>query len=121
MAKILVVEDNELNLRLFYDLLLSKGHHVLTCGESLSVIPLLLKERPDLVLMDIQMPEVSGLDLTKRIRKNRFLRETKIIAVSAFAMPDDKKLILQAGCNDYLSKPIDLKLFFETIDKWLNA
>lgn len=120
MAKILVVEDNELNMRLFVDLLKSKEYAVLCCNRADCVVDMVLKERPDLVLMDVQLPFISGLDLTKRIRKNKAIKATKIIAVSAFAMAEDKERILAAGCNDYISKPIDINSFFETIQHHLK-
>ena len=118
MERILVVEDNEMNMRLFSDLLKSKGYNVLQCNQAVYVMDMILKHHPDIVLMDIQLPFISGLELTQRIRADNRLKETKIIAVSAFAAEEDKKRILKAGCNDYISKPIELKSFFKTIQKW---
>ena len=119
MAQILVVEDNEMNMRLFSDLLKSQGYDVLQCNQAVYVLDMLLKHHPDVVLMDIQLPFISGLELTQRIRTDHRLKATKIIAVSAFAMEEDKKRILKAGCNDYISKPIELNSFFKTIQKWI--
>lgn len=115
MAKIIIVEDNEFNMRLFSDLLHSQGHQVIECPEGLDALELVKKEHPDLVLMDIQMPEISGLEVTRLIRAESKIADTKIIAISAFAMPGDEEKILTAGCNAYISKPISIPLFFQTV------
>ncbi len=115
MAKILIVEDNEFNMRLFSDLLQSQGHQVIECPEGTEALALVQKKRPDLVLMDIQMPEISGLAVTKLIRETPEIAATKIVAVSAFAMPGDEEKILAAGCDAYIAKPISVPLFFQTV------
>jgi two-component system cell cycle response regulator DivK len=115
MAKIIIVEDNEFNMRLFSDLLQSQGHQVIECPEGLEALDLIKQERPDLVLMDIQMPEISGLEVTRLIRSTPEIAETKIVAISAFAMPGDEDKILAAGCNAYIAKPISVPLFFQTV------
>ena len=120
MAKILIVEDNEMNMRLFSDLLKSRQHTVISCGQSLDAMNMILQNRPDIILMDIQMPEISGLELTRLIRQNGEIKDTTVIAVSAFAMADDIQRIKESGCTDYISKPIEIGLFFETIDKYLH-
>ncbi len=117
MAKILIVEDNEINMRLFSDLLQAKGHTVTECPDSREALAIAVQMKPDLVLMDIQMPVVSGLELTKMIRETPDIAATKIVAVSAFAMPGDKEKILVAGCDAYLSKPISIPVFFQTIEE----
>ena len=119
MSKILIVEDNELNMRLFSDLLKSKGHQVFQCSEGKEALSQAKKIKPDLILMDIQMPEVDGLTATKLIRQTPEIANTKIIAVTAFAMDGDAERILASGCNDYISKPISIEPFFKTIDKVL--
>ena len=120
MAKILIVEDNEMNMRLFSDLLKTKGHEVIECPEGLQALELTKNSRPDLILMDIQMPRISGLAVTEQIRKTPEIKDTKIVAVSAFAMKGDEEKILAAGCNAYISKPISIPLFFQIIDKNLK-
>lgn len=120
MAKILIVEDNEMNMRLFSDLLKSRHHTVISCGESVQAMDMIMENRPDIILMDIQMPEISGLELTRLIRKNNEIKNTTVIAVSAFAMADDVQRIKESGCTDYISKPIEINSFFETIDKYLH-
>ena len=119
MAKILIVEDNEMNMRLFSDLLRSKGHNVFECSEGSKAVAQTKKIKPDLILMDIQMPEVDGLTATKMIRKTPAIAKTKIIAVTAFAMEGDAERILAGGCDGYISKPISVVSFFKTIDEIL--
>ncbi|MGN1063365.1 MAG: response regulator [Alphaproteobacteria bacterium] len=116
MAKILIVEDNEMNMRLFSDLLKTKGHEVTECSEGTQALDMAEKLRPDLILMDIQMPKISGLAVTQQIRKTPNIADTRIVAVSAFAMKGDEEKILAAGCNAYISKPISIPSFFRTIE-----
>ena len=120
MAKILIVEDNEMNMRLFSDLLKTKGHDITECLEGTQALEITKNLKPDLILMDIQMPKISGLAVTEQIRNTPEISKTKIVAISAFAMIGDKEKILDAGCDDYISKPISIPLFFETIEKNLK-
>ena len=120
MTKVLVVEDNELNMRLFSDLLKSRGYEVFQCTEGGSAIETVKKIHPDLVLMDIQMPIVDGLTATKVIRETDEIAQTKIVAVTAFALPGDFERIKAAGCDGYISKPISIPTFFKTIDEILQ-
>ena len=120
MAKILIVEDNEMNMRLFSDLLKTKEHQVFECLEGKKALEMALATKPDLVLMDIQMPEVDGLTATKLIRQEKEIAKTKIIAVTAFAMPGDLERILEAGLDGYISKPISVPDFLDAVEKALN-
>ena len=115
MTKVLVVEDNEMNMRLFSDLLKTKKYEVFECMQGSKALGMVKKIHPDLVLMDIQMPEISGIDITKMIRETPAIAQTPILAVSAFAMKSDEERILKAGVNGYISKPISIPLFFETV------
>lgn len=117
MAKILIVEDNEMNMRLFSDLLKTKGHDVTECLEGTKALEIVKKLHPDLILMDIQMPKISGLAVTEQIRQTPEIANTQIVAISAFAMKGDEEKILAAGCNAYISKPISIPLFFKTVDE----
>ncbi len=117
MPKILIVEDNEMNMRLFSDLLKTKKYTVLECLEGTKALDIVKKEKPDLILMDIQMPEISGIEVTGLIRQTPEIAHTRIVAVSAFAMDGDEERILKAGCDDYISKPISIPSFFETVEK----
>lgn len=121
MAKrILIVEDNDLNLKLFRDLLGANGYETVETKEGLEAVSLARNLRPDLILMDIQLPEISGLDVTKKIKSDESIRDIPIVAVTAFAMKDDEEKILRAGCEAYISKPISIEHFLQTVRKFLN-
>ena len=119
--KVLIVEDNELNMKLFHDLLDAQGYETLQTREGLQALALAREHRPDLILMDIQLPEVSGLEVTQWLKDDENLRSIPVIAVTAFAMRGDEEKIRQGGCEAYLSKPISVAKFFETIDQFLGA
>ncbi len=121
MAKtILIVEDNELNMKLFRDLLEAHGYKTLQTRNGIDAIALARKHRPDLIVMDIQLPEVSGLDVTKWLKEDDTLRAIPIVAVTAFAMKGDEERIREGGCEAYISKPISVALFIETINQFLS-
>ena len=117
---VLVVEDNELNMKLFNDLLEASGYETLQTRNGLEAIDLAREHHPDLILMDIQLPEVSGLEVTKWIKEDDELKTIPIIAVTAFAMKGDEERIRQGGCEDYLSKPISVTKFIDTIKLYLG-
>ena len=117
---VLVVEDNELNMKLFHDLLEGIGYNIVETRNGLEAIELARKHRPDLILMDIQLPEVSGLEVTKWIKEDDDLRAIPVIAVTAFAMKGDEERIRQGGCEAYLSKPISVTKFIETVRSYLG-
>jgi two-component system cell cycle response regulator DivK len=118
--KILIVEDNDLNLKLFRDLLGAHGYDTIETKEGLEAITLTKAQHPDLILMDIQLPEISGLDVTRRIKADPTICDIPIIAVTAFAMKDDEEKIMAAGCEAYLSKPISIMSFMETVRRFLG-
>lgn len=118
--RILIVEDNDLNLKLFRDLLTAHGYDTIETKEGLEAIRLTKNEHPDLILMDIQLPEVSGLDVTRRLKSDKDIRQIPIIAVTAFAMKDDEEKILSAGCEAYISKPISIVPFLNTVRRFLG-
>jgi len=118
--RILIVEDNDLNLKLFRDLLTAHGYDTIETKEGLEAIRLTKDEHPDLILMDIQLPEVSGLDVTRRLKAEESVRDIPIIAVTAFAMKDDEEKILSAGCEAYISKPISIVSFLNTVRRFLG-
>jgi two-component system, cell cycle response regulator DivK len=121
MAKsVLIVEDNELNMKLFNDLLESKGCRIIQTRNGVEAVELARKHRPDLILMDIQLPEVSGLQVTQWLKDDEELRSIPVIAVTAFAMKGDEEKMRQGGCEAYLSKPISVVKFFETVDLFLK-
>lgn len=118
--KILIVEDNDLNLKLFRDLLTAHGYNTVETKEGTEAVRLTQNEKPDLILMDIQLPEVSGLDVTRQIKADSGIRDIPIIAVTAFAMKDDEEKILSAGCEAYISKPISIVPFLNTVRRFLG-
>ena len=118
--KILIVEDNDLNLKLFRDLLGANGYETLETKEGYEAINIAKTMRPNLILMDIQLPEISGLEVTKRIKADADIRHIPIIAVTAFAMKDDEEKILRAGCEAYISKPISIADFLGAVRRFLD-
>jgi two-component system cell cycle response regulator DivK len=121
MAKtVLIVEDNELNMKLFHDLLEAHGYTTMRTRSGVEALELARKHRPDLILMDIQLPEVSGLEVTKWLKDEDALRHIPVVAVTAFAMKGDEERILAGGCEAYLSKPISVAKFIETVRQFLG-
>ena len=120
MKKILIVEDNELNMKLFNDLLETSGYETRQTREGLKAISIAKKFLPDLILMDIQLPEVSGLEVAKWIKDDDNLSDIPIVAITAFAMKGDQERILDGGCEAYLSKPISISTFLDTIGNLVN-
>jgi len=118
--KVLIVEDNELNMKLFRDLLEAHGYETYQTSEGLKALDMAREHMPDLILMDIQLPEVSGLDVTKWIKNEDDLAKIPVVAVTAFAMKGDEERILEGGCEGYLSKPITVSKFIETVRKFLD-
>ena len=117
---VLIVEDNELNMKLFNDLLEAHGYRVLQTREGLSALDIAREHMPDLILMDIQLPEVSGIEVTKWLKEDDALRNIPVIAVTAFAMKGDEEKIREGGCEAYISKPISVASFLQTIDGFLK-
>ena len=118
--KVLIVEDNELNMKLFHDLLDAQGYETLQTREGLEALSLAREQRPDLILMDIQLPEISGLEVTKWLKADDELSSIPVVAVTAFAMKGDEERIRQGGCEAYISKPISVSGFLETIRQLLD-
>ena len=114
--KVLVVEDNELNMKLFCDLLGAFGYETVQSRDGLNAVDLARHHHPDLIIMDIQLPEVSGLDLTRWIKDDETISDIPIMAVTAFALRQDERLVREAGCEAYLSKPIQMGTFMESVD-----
>ncbi len=122
MAKtVLIVEDNELNMKLFNDLVETRGCRILKTRSGVEAVELARAHHPDLILMDIQLPEVSGLEVTQWLKDDELTRAIPVVAVTAFAMKGDEEKMRQGGCEAYLSKPISVAKFFETIDHFLGA
>src|SRR3979411_2855720 len=121
MAKtVLIVEDNELNMKLFRDLLEAHGYQTSGTSNGFEALDLVRKLRPDLILMDIQLPQVSGLEVTRWIKDDPELRAIPVVAVTAFALKGDEERIREGGCEAYLSKPISVGKFIETVRRFLG-
>jgi len=118
---VLIVEDNELNMKLFHDLLEANGYRVLQTRDGLSALDLARHHMPDLILMDIQLPEVSGIEVTKWLKEDDELKSIPVIAVTAFAMKGDEEKIREGGCEAYISKPISVLSFLQTVDGFLKG
>ena len=116
--KVLIVEDNELNMKLFSDLLDAHGYEVRQTREGLKAISIAKEFEPDLILMDIQLPEVSGLEVTKWLKDDKGLSDIPVVAVTAFAMKGDEEKIRQGGCEAYIAKPISVGHFLETVKQF---
>jgi two-component system, cell cycle response regulator DivK len=117
--KVLIVEDNELNMKLFNDLLEAHGYTTFQTKDGREALNIARTHRPDLILMDIQLPEVSGLEITKRLKADEELRGIPVVAVTAFAMKGDEEKIRQGGCEGYIAKPISIAGFIKVVEHHL--
>ena len=117
---VMIVEDNELNMKLFNDLLDAHGYRTLQTRSGKDALALARQHRPDLILMDIQLPEVSGLDVIRWIKSDSAVCAIPIIAVTAFAMKGDEERIRSGGCEAYISKPISVMSFMDTIRQFIG-
>ena len=117
---ILIVEDNDLNMKLLNDLLQAHGYSTLQTMDGRDVIKKARKHKPALILMDIQLPEISGLEVTKMLKADDDLKSIPVIAVTAFAMKGDEEKIREGGCEGYIAKPISVPTFLDTISKFLD-
>lgn len=116
--KIFIVEDNELNMKLFTDLLVANGYEVGSVRDGRQAVAKIIEYKPDLVLMDIQMPEISGLEVARMLKDNQQTKHIPVIAVTAFAMKGDEEKIKDGGCDGYIAKPISILNFLQTIAKF---
>ncbi|MEH6402739.1 MAG: response regulator [Sneathiella sp.] len=117
---VLIVEDNELNMKLFHDLLEAHGYATLQTKDGMKALSLAREHKPDLILMDIQLPEVSGLEVTKWIKEDENLKSIPVVAVTAFAMKGDEEKIREGGCEAYVAKPISVENFMKTVSSFLE-
>ncbi|SRR5260221_8373299 len=117
--RILVVEDNELNMRLWNDILEAQGYALLKTALGLEAVVIARESRPDLILLDIQLPDLSGFDVAQRLKADAVTRSIPIVAVTAFARREDKKRALESGCDGYISKPVSIIEFLQKIETFL--
>ncbi len=118
--KILIVEDNESNMKLIQDLMEAQGYDTLQTRDGMEALSLAHQHQPDLILMDIQLPGVSGLEVTKWIKEDENLSSIPVIAVTAFAMKGDEERIRDGGCEAYIAKPISVNTFIDTVKQFLD-
>ena len=120
MKKILVVEDNENNLYLMKFMLEKKGYRFIEAREGEKGVSLAEKEKPDLIIMDIQLPDIDGLEAVRRIRASEADGKIPIVAVTSYAMVGDKEKALASGCNGYIGKPINVDTFVDEVAGYLR-
>lgn len=121
MARVLIVDDNPTNLKLVAYLVKAQGHDVDTAGDSDAALAAIRAHKPAVILMDLQLPGVDGLELTRKIKSDAATRDIAVIAVTAFAMKGDRERALEAGCDDYVSKPIDTRALPATIARHVGG
>ena len=117
---ILIVEDDDLSMKLETDLLQAQGYDTLQSVNGKDILQLAREHHPDLIIMDIKLPEISGLEYTKMLKADNELKDIPILAVTAFAMKGDEEKIRAAGCDGYIAKPISIPHFLETVEKLIN-
>jgi two-component system cell cycle response regulator DivK len=120
MSTILIVEDNEKNMKLVRDILQHQGHATLEAATGVDGVRLAMERLPDLILMDIQLPDIDGIAALRQIRAQPNLDATPVIAVSASVMPDEQQKVVSSGFDAFITKPIDLKRFRETVHRFLT-
>ena len=117
---VMIIEDNELNMKLFGDLLKVSGYRTVQFTDGKKAVENMREHRPDLLLVDIQLPEVSGLQVIRAIKAEEDLRDIPVIAVTAFAMKGDEERIREAGCDSYISKPIVVGEFIADVRRYIG-
>ncbi len=117
---VLVVEDNDGNMRLIHDVLEAHGYNVLQAKDGMEGWRMAREHCPDLILMDIRLPDVSGLEVTKRLKDDEILKSIPVIAVTAFAREGDEEKFLEGGCDAYIAKPISVANFLQTVARFAN-
>jgi two-component system cell cycle response regulator DivK len=120
MSLILIVEDNEKNLKLVRDVLQFKGYRTIEAMTGTEGVRLAREQHPDLVLMDIQLPDIDGIEALAQIRADPAIAKTPVIAVSASVMPDEQQKIASSGFDAYITKPINVKGFVETVERFMG-
>ena len=119
MSRILIVEDNDKNMKLVREILQHQGHATIEATSGAQGVRLAVEQRPDLILMDVQLPDIDGMEVLRQIRDQRALDATPVLAVSASVMPNERQKVLSAGFEAFIMKPIDLKQFRETVQHFL--
>ncbi len=118
---VLVVEDKDINMRLFHDLLEAHGYGVLRARDGMEGWRMAQERRPDLILMDIKLPDVSGLEVTRWLKADETLKSIPVIAITAFAMDGDEEKLREGGCDAYIAKPMPILNFLQTVERFVNG
>ena len=118
--RILIVEDNELNLKLLNDILAVHGYDTMPTGSGTTALDLARQFHPDLILLDIQLPDISGMEVARRLKADEQTRDIPLVAVTAFAMPGDRRMTLESGCDDYVAKPINIHDFLALVARYTS-
>lgn len=121
MARILVVEDTPANMKLMMLILGSAGHVALQAGTAQDALALAHHEHPDLILMDVQLPDMDGLEATRRLKASPQTRDIPVLAVTALAMKGDRERMLAAGCDGYMEKPVDYRALLAEVERYCRA
>ena len=121
MARVLVVDDNPVNCKLVTYVVEAAGFEAATAGDADAAVAQIRAQRPDVILMDLQLPGTDGLELTRRLKADPETRDIAIIAVTAYAMKGDREKALAAGCDDYISKPIDTRTLPQVVARHVRA
>ncbi len=119
--QILIVEDNELNLKLLNDILEIHGYATIVTGNGAAALDLARQHHPDLILLDIQLPDIAGTEVARRLKADEQTQAIPLVAVTAFAMPGDRTRILESGCDDYVSKPINIHDFLALVERYTDG
>ena len=119
--QILIVEDNALNLKLLHDVLEAHGYATITTAEGREAVALAREHWPDLVLMDLQLPDISGLDAVAELKRDKRTQAIPVVAVTAFALVGDEQKALRGGCDGYVSKPIALRSFLDLVERFIGT
>lgn len=120
MTSMLIIEDNERNMRLMRLLLRPHGYQLHEATSGQEALDLLRTVAPDIILVDIQLPDIDGLEITRRVRQDARFLTTPIVALTAYAMPGDREMFLRAGCSGYVPKPIDTRAFPAVVASYLE-
>ena len=118
--KVLIVEDNVLNLKLLYDVLEYHGYLLLTTERGEEAVEIARNQRPDLILMDIQLPDITGMEAARLLKADEDTQGIPIVAVTAFAMSGDREKILKSGCDDYVAKPFNVSEFLKLVARYIG-
>jgi two-component system, cell cycle response regulator DivK len=120
MSTVLIVEDNEKSMKLFRDVLQLEGYRTLEAETGMDGLRLARENQPELVLMDIQLPDITGITALAQLRADSLTARIPVVAVSASAMPDEQQSILAAGFDDYITKPIKVRPFLDTVERFIG-